>query len=383
MKLAYVNLKPSLGVLRKLAGQQTVARRQGLDLDVVALVDEIPQDNQEIKFRKLNFPKNWFFRRMADNFFRFRYIDKALDLSVYDRIILRYPGSTALQFSSFFRKHRNKIILEFHSDFIEELKKLEEGVLNPLRIYLERNNSPKLISLAAGIIAVTNELRERYAEIAGNSVPSYVVSNGIDVENVSFTGFQPYIPGSGLKILFVSGTFYPWHGLDRLLRGLALYDGDERISLRLVGKVHRTEELDLIRDFKHQNIKIEVLASQASEDLDGLFQDSNVAVSSLAIFRNNMKEACVLKTREYTARGIPFVYAYDDVDLDEECSFSLKIEASDEPVDIAEVLEFSRRISSIEGISQKMRSYALDRMDWSEKVKEMYDFAQSLNNEPR
>lgn len=38
------------------------------------------------------------------------------------------------------------------------------------------------------------------------------------------------------------------------------------------------------------------------------FKKSNIAISSLALHRNNMKEACVLKTR-----GIPFVYRYDDL----------------------------------------------------------------------
>ena len=36
-------------------------------------------------------------------------------------------------------------------------------------------------------------------------------------------------------------------------------------------------------------------------------------------------EACALKSREYIVKGIPFIYAYNDTDINENHSFCLRL----------------------------------------------------------
>ncbi len=380
MKLAYVNIKPSLGVFQKIKGQAAAAKKINVDIDFFVLSDCIPSEDPDVSVCRLNYPKMWLFRRIAENFFCYDFINKAIDFRAYDKIILRYPSSIALRYRFFFRKYKNKIILEHHSDLIEELKVIEKGFLNPLRIFLERYNSPRLHSQAAGIIGVTDELRMRYCRLVPfRKIPSCVISNGIDVEQVPFTKFNPTNKDTVLNLIFVSSTFYPWHGLDRLLEGLVLYQGIVKIKLVIIGIVEGKKESELIRNFSHNNVQIEIMDPLIGSRLDDIYCESHLAVSSLAIFRNNMKEACVLKTREYTARGIPFIYAYNDVDLDDPCEFALKMECSDCPIDIASVVEFAFQTAKKENLSDKMRKYALERMDWKRKIQEIHRFAENLN----
>lgn len=381
MKIAYVNYQPSRGVYNKLLAFARAAKEIDLPFDIFVLSDDYPEVDQGIKVRRLNYPKQWLLRKFAVNFIHYKYIFKSVDLSKYDRIILRYPGAVNFSFFKFFNHYRGKIIIEYHSDPIGELKILEEGILNPWRILIERLNSPKLLSRAIGMICVTNELEQKYQKQNKKYIPSVVISNGVDVRSVNFTGYQS-VSDNELNLIFMASTFSPWHGLDRLLKGLILYDGNFRINLILIGNVESEQNLSLMRKIKNPNIKIARTGQLTGDELDEVFKKSNLAVSSLAIFRNNISEACVLKSREYMAHGIPFIYAYDDVDLTGEEVFATKLSCDDKPLDMTEIISFALKISQRKDISEIMRDFAMRKLDWKKKVVKMYKFAEStLNNE--
>ena len=376
MKIAYINYQPSRGVYNKLLAFGAAARNLGLPLDIFVLSDEYPERCQGLELRRLNFPRQWLLRKLAINFNHYHYIYKSVDLSKYERIILRYPGALNFSFLKFFKLYKGKIIVEYHSDPIGELKILEEGILNPWRILMERLNSPQLLSRAIGMICVTNELEQKYQKQSKKHIPSVVISNGVDVGSINFTGYQS-VHDDYLNLLFMASTFSPWHGLDRLLKGLILYNGNSRINLFLVGNVESEQNLSLMRKINNPNVKITRTGQLIGDELDKLFKESNLAVSSLAIFRNNISEACVLKTREYIARGIPFIYAYDDVDLTGEEVFAKKMSCDDQPLDISEIISFAVNVSQRKDVSEIMRDFAVRKLDWKNKVVKMVEFAES------
>ena len=374
MKVAHISYRPSDGVYKKILGQAKAAKKLGLDFEFIVISDDMSKEDEVIQFHRLILPKGKFLRKIALNFFQYKAISKSVDLTPYDRIILRYPSSIDLSYRGFFRKYKDKIITEHNSIMKTELKTLEVGWLNPLRIFLEHINSPKLLSEAAGIIGVTDEIRRFQLGLIKQTKPSTVISNGIDVEGIKFTKFKRF-DNETLNMIFVSNTFYPWHGLDRLLEGLMEYEGDININLFLIGEIYRDEELRMINNMKRGKINIHALGKHQGDKLDHYYMNSNVAVSSLALFRINLNEACVLKTREYIARGIPFVYAYEDVDIPEDCRFALKFRDCDEPIDIQKLIGFVKDVSNRDHLSEKMREYASGNLDWKYKVTEMYKFA--------
>jgi hypothetical protein len=197
----------------------------------------------------------------------------------------------------------------------------------------------------------------------------------VDVEGVRFTRFQPF-DGRRLRLIFVAARFRSWHGLDRLLDGLDRYRGDVEIELRLVGAVPALD-LRRISELASSNVRIQLLGTLTGAELDSQFAGANLAVSSLALERNGLSEGCVLKTREYVARGIPFVYGYRDVDLDAGCEFALNLGEPGLPIDIAAIVEFAARVSKCRGIEETMRSYARARMDWRIKMSQMIEFVES------
>ena len=63
-----------------------------------------------------------------------------------------------------------------------------------------------------------------------------------------------------------------------------------------------------------------------SEDYRKVMANCDLAISTLALYRKGMEEACPLKTRECLAYGLPMVLPYVDTDLkDLNVDFLLKI----------------------------------------------------------
>ncbi len=118
-------------------------------------------------------------------------------------------------------------------------------------------------------------------------------------------------------------------------------------------------------------------------ELDTLLARANLAIASLGLFRKQMNQACPLKVREYMARGIPFVYGYNDPDVPEDSEFALKVPAEDQPVNMEEVIRFAVRSARSPDLACRMRSYAHDVMDWRGKVKALYALARQTAERAR
>jgi len=379
MKLAHVSFRSLSGVIHKTQGLAKAAKEMGLSIEFIILSDVEHEDDKNIKFYRLNLPRNRFLRKLFLDYFRYQTINRSVDLSAYDRIILRYPGSIDLAHKSFFDKYKNKIITEHHSIVETELKALEVGRLNPVRILLERFNAPKILSYAIGIIGVTEEIKRKQLEILAHDRPSMVISNSLDVESVKMTRFKPF-DGRSLNMISVSTTFFPWQGLDRLVEAMKAYQGKTHLNLNLVGNFEASSKLKTMKETSIEQGSIHVLGEVHGERLDEYFSKANLAVSTLALHRKKLTDACPIKTREYVARGIPFIYAYNDVDIQGEPDFALKFDCCDEPLDMNSIIAFAQNVSRKERLSERMREYAFKHLDSKTKVKKMYEFALSIGS---
>ena len=112
------------------------------------------------------------------------------------------------------------------------------------------------------------------------------------------------------------------------------------------------------------------------EDLNTLFKDMNLAISCLALSKKNMKEACPLKSREYIIRGIPFIYAYKDTDLNGDEIFAERF--SEDTIDISEIISFAKLVSTQVDSVQKAMSLKAQEVSWSNKLKQMSSFVKEI-----
>ena len=383
MKVAYINCllsnKGQFGVERKLVAQAKAISLLGLDLDVFYL-----------NFgRKILDSEVAFFERRGDLFGRHlsvltRYSDIAshVDASQYDFLVLRYSGGDFSLFSRFFRENGPRIVTEHHTKELPEAFTYESSPpQKALTVLMEKYLGPRMIRRCLGLIGVTDEIRDYELQRTGNRMPACTVTNGVLVQDIPFSKHGTY-NGSILRLVCLANAFEAWQGLDRVLAGFEKYTSRKpSLHLKVVGHVS-PGLLASIDNLAHRsNVKVDFPGRLYGTALEDVLGQAHVAFSSLALFRKGMKEACALKTREFVARGLPFVTGYRDPDLEKSESFFLPVAGDNSPVDMDEVVSFAEGVLARKGISECMREYANERLDWKIKIQEMWNFLRSLRQE--
>lgn len=382
MRIAHINYIPLdnvVGVAKKIKQQADAARDLNLSIDFIILNSDLEKQDKNLIYKKLKTSTSKIISKLQKRFFRYKIISNTLNLRSYDYVILRYPGmdfSSIFYLNKFVRNYGNIIITEHHTDEIKEIKSRKMTLVKKIRVLLEKKYAKKLLSNVKGIIGVTDEIRLVELNKIKKNKPSCVVSNGISTSSTPFAPVKKF-DNSELVMVFVASSFSPWHGLDRLLEGLKLYSGDVCIRLYLIGDLDN-EYIDTINELDKEQVSIEVLGRKYGDELNTIYNKSNLAISSLALHRNGLSEACVLKTREYIARGIPFVYGYSDSDLDGSEDFALRIQSNDSPVDISKIIKFVKQSSENNLISHSERNFALEKLDWKNKVVLFSNFINEL-----
>ncbi|MBC8375640.1 MAG: glycosyltransferase family 4 protein [FCB group bacterium] len=377
ISILHVNYIPSPKYLKekKIAFQAAAVKERKIPIDFLVLNSTISRHEANLEFVKIKLPKVALLRGLFQKLFRYRYIQRAIESRPdYDIYILRYPLALGYGVTAFYSKFGKKIYTEHHTIETQEIDDFFAiSTFSKIISTLEKRLRKKIMAYTRGVIGVTNEIAS-YAHSFKESGSRFTMSNGIRVSDILPIQRPPGVKEGELRILFIASNFSAWHGLDRLLSGLLAYTGDLLIHLDLAGNIHNRTLLQQIDKLNEGRlVKIVKHGVVLNDNLDALYQVADVGISSLAIHRNGMREACVLKTREYCARGLPFVYSYQDSDLVGDETYALKIRADESPVDIESIIQFHRNVSETDEVRQVMRKNAEEKMDWGMKFEQLYE----------
>ncbi len=301
------------------------------------------------------------------------------ELGAYDVVFLRYPTAVDLDPLRFIRRTKARVATVHHAkELVEQLSAgRSPGIL--ARAALEYVQGRRVLRSVDGIVGVTDEIRDYQLARAGHRVPGRTVANGVDVKTIAETGFVPY-DGRELRLAFMASSHAVWHGTDRLLGMLRAHRGPRRIVVDMIGKGSGppgTEEpIGEAAVLRHHGM----LSGAA---LDEVLRGATLGISTLAFFRTGLRQAAVLKTREYIARGLPTVLGYEDVDLPADCPFVLRVPNDDSPLSTDALFEFAERLSRERELVRTMRSFAEQTLDWRVKVPRFVAFADELLASPR
>ncbi len=201
--------------------------------------------------------------------------------------------------------------------------------------------------------------------------PATNIDNGVDVEGIPLR--QP-APDEKLHFLAVA-AMARWHGFDRIIEGVAQLPPEmrERVVVDMAGSegdgsLARWQQLVREKGLSEQVI---FHGYQTGEGLDRLFAQADVGVCSLGLHRNGYQTASHLKLREYTARGLPFLYSADDPALSGGEPFCLQIPADDSPVPMEEAIRFAGAMRLRPDLPEAMRSYARQHMSWEKPLRQV------------
>jgi len=372
MRIAYLDLSsvsdPSAGYKKKIAAQIRAIETLGVQVISVDIAhSSLISDNDKEKLSGSGIRRTY--RR------RTRLLEICAGLiesGSIDLVYARYPGGDSV-FHRFAVKYGNLIVSEHQSLETQELRTARKG----FRLLSEEIYGKKVLRTLSGIVGVTQEICDY--EVARSGVPGkpYLVSgNGIDVDSVPVRT-PPEYDGKNLDLLCVAQVA-KWHGLDRLIKGIAEYRGNVNVRLHIVGDGSEIPNLkSLVADLKLEN-SVVFHGFKTGTELDELFDKCHIAVGSLGIHRKGLTQTSELKLREYCARGIPFICSSADADFPSDFPFQLKVPADERPIDLNIVSSFADRALSDTDYSVKMREYAKENLDWSIKMKKLIDFMNEI-----
>lgn len=208
--------------------------------------------------------------------------------------------------------------------------------------------------------------------------PAINIENGADIECFNKKKWKS---DKSFHMVFI-GKVARWHGVDRVIRGLAQYykdNPDELVYFHIIGNDADgtlKQCRNLVADY---NLGDYVLfeGPKYGSDADAYFDISDIAIASLGDHRRKINNISLLKIKEYMARGIPFVYSMDDNMLKENYDFCIKIPKDDSIVNIHEIVAFSRTIDK-SNVTDRMRKICKDDMGWEKQISIALNYMEEL-----
>jgi glycosyltransferase involved in cell wall biosynthesis len=161
-----------------------------------------------------------------------------------------------------------------------------------------------------GMVFVSHEL-SGLPKYVRYKKPSIVIANGIDLTR------YPSLPAAGNLIprLVFIGSMAPWQGTDKI------------IQLAHLRPNWQFDFIGPLSDETQSQLPPNVVAHGflTKSQYEQIFREADVAIGSMALYRNNMSEASPLKVREYLSYGVPTIVGYKETDFPESTPFLLRL----------------------------------------------------------
>lgn len=199
-------------------------------------------------------------------------------------------------------------------------------------------------------------------------IPCINISNGIDLEDTKIIDKKQH---DGVNFISVSNCSF-WHGIDRFLYSLLQYrknGGKEEMKFYIVGEGNETSKLKKIVE---DNIELQDIVIfygfKSGEELDEIYNNSDIALGSLGIHRLKLESVQPLKNREYCAKGLPFIIGFNDPNFKNK-EYVYEVSYDDELVDIEKLIKWYK---NLEISSEEIRKDA-EKFTWDIQMKKVLD----------
>jgi glycosyltransferase involved in cell wall biosynthesis len=336
-------LSPSSGMLNQMKWEQEAAHQLSLDWQVRMFCpigwlepSEIIQFSKDITTKK-----NENIVEKTSKWLRFRreyYQWLISQENSVDIFLLRYSVHDPFQLR-FIADCKKPVCLVHHTLELPELASAN-GFVAKTRVFLENIMGRHAIQQCYATIGVTQEIVD-YEKKRGNQPDklSIVYPNGIMFHYETLNDRRGDIP----ELLFVASHFVEWHGLDLLLKAMQSNSG--QFTLHLVGNLS-ADDLAMAQ----LDPRIVLHGSKSHQEINIISESCWLGLSSFALYRKGMKEACTLKVREYLMMGLPVYAGYKE-------SFPETFEYyRNDILNVDSLLDFSRKNRHIQRLDISLSS---------------------------
>ena len=172
--------------------------------------------------------------------------------------------------------------------------------------------------------------------------------------------------GTNIRLLAVAGfSFY--HGFERVLEGLYQYYKNSRgynFYFYMVGEgAEKRNYIHLVKKYGLEQY-VEFCGYKTGAELDWYYDNADIGVAPLGMYKVGVVSATPIKTREYCSRGLPFIYGYEDDGFTGKEPYVRKVSNSPEPIDMGAIIELYEATVENENILNNMRSYTEKNFSW-------------------
>lgn len=201
--------------------------------------------------------------------------------------------------------------------------------------------------------------------------------NGVDFNSLSVNGESG--PNDDINMICVSGCMLS-HGYDRIIEGMHDYysggKAERNIYFHIVGTGEQYGHyVDLAQRYGLKDKYVFFHGRCVGKQLDEIYEKCNLAIAHLATHRIGVSMISSLKTREYAARGIPFVTSSKiDVLNDKTGQYILFVPDDETAVRMNDIIEFYGQVYAKQNVAADMRTAFYELCDWDYSYKTVLEY---------
>lgn len=357
-----VESNESIGVKKKIIGQVEGMRSNGhkVSYTICEKNSFIYVDYQDNKSEIYKFKNNKHKRMYMYN----KNLINVIKSNEIDTIYMRYALSDFLliRFLKKVKKLVKKIYIEIPTyPYDNEISDIKCKIDSIFRKYLYKYVD-KIILSSQKVDKVFN-------------IPTEFVNNGVSIKEIKYVNREYSKSKKTINLIGVS-FIRKSNGYDRLILGIRDYylnkNIEKQINVQFIGDGSEVNNLKELVDKYNLNDYIHFEGIKSGDELDEYFEKADIAIGSLGDHRSGIEFKSPLKSREYCARGIPFISATKDPGFDGNEKFILNIKSNDDPININEIVKFYEDLSEIENVSEYMRRFAYSKFDWKSQFENIF-----------
>jgi glycosyltransferase involved in cell wall biosynthesis len=282
----------------------------------------------------------------------------------YDSVFIRYSLAERGLIRMFKKLKEDgvKIFIEIPS-YPYDLEYENKQWYKKLGLYLDRIYRKKLKDYV-DIIFSPGPQQEK---IFGVKAVSF--NNGVNTEDIEERKYSGRKDGV-FRFIGVA-NLNAWHGYDRVIRGIAdYYEKKNEIDFlfNIVGEGIELNNLKgLVEELNLQD-RVVFHGFKSGKELDKVYNNSDVAISSVGLYRLGVAPRLVLKAREACLKGIPFVAVKGDPVFDEDFDYVYLVKDEGTPLKVEKIYNWFEDLDAEEYL-EKMNEFAKKNLDWRETFK--------------
>ena len=210
------------------------------------------------------------------------------------------------------------------------------------------------------------------------NIPCLNIRNGIAIDDISIR--QHHSLGNSVSLIAVA-SMERWHGYDRLIEGLHQYNEKgytRKVRFHMVGDGPELGKYKTLAGKYKLEKDVTFHGFSSGTELDEIYNQCDIAVASLGMHRIGIKLASTIKTREYSAKGLPVITSCKIDMFPENYQYVLNVPGDESPIDISKIVEFYDRLysnsDSFSGINNEIRTFARKNCDMPIVMGPIIDF---------